>query len=74
MAGRCGECRFFNGGECNILGVKRSTSGTCFRFASYTKSNSRTCKDCRFFNGKECNVLNVKRSTSGTCSKFSPFR
>lgn len=35
MAGRCEECRFFNGGECNILGVKRSTSGTCSKFSPF---------------------------------------
>lgn len=73
MKGKCKDCRFYDGRNCEVWG-SRSPNSTCgSHFASYTRSETTTCKDCRFYDGRRCEIEG-SRSPSSKCSRFSPYR
>lgn len=73
MAGKCKDCRYYNGKRCETYGARMSSSSCGTHFASYTRSETTTCKDCRFYNGRRCEIYGA-RMPSSSCSQFSRYR
>lgn len=73
MAGKCKDCRYYNGKRCVIYGARMPSSSCGTHFASYTRSETTTCKDCRFYDGKSCEIYGA-RMPSSSCSQFSRYR
>lgn len=74
MAGKCKDCRFYDGRKCEIYGSRMPNSTCGTHFASYTKSQTKTCKDCRFYDGKRCEVYGSRMPNSTCGTHFSPYR
>ena len=73
MAGKCKDCRYYNGKRREIYGARMPSSSCGTHFASYTRSETTTCKDCRFYNGRRCEIYGA-RMPSSSCSQFSRYR
>jgi|GEM_PF-3466935 len=76
MAGRCGECRYYDGGICErTRGGKNPSSNGCSWFSSNFGSTSRTCKDCSYYNAlrSKCERTGGGKNPSSSCSYFKPY-
>jgi len=75
MAGKCGDCRWYDGKKCEIQPGSHSSISSCGLFVDHTGDGiDKKCKSCRWYDGHNCETQPGSHSPNSSCGKYSPFR
>jgi len=78
MAGKCGDCRFYQGKNCELQPGTFSSMSSCGNFVHHMdRPTEKRCRTCRWWVGKEKKCQKQPGSGFGplsSCGQYSAFR
>jgi len=76
MAGKCGDCRFYQGKNCELQPGTFSNMSSCGNFVHHMdKPTEKRCRTCRWWKDKKCAKQNNQvTGPLSSCGNYTAFR